>query len=78
MNNSKPCYQGLEYNSKPCYQGLEYNSNNGNVWYTHYRGYIVKSYLDPNSNRIIEEKIPYGQPNNFLNFLDNYFKYKLK
>ena len=65
-------------NSKPCYQELEYNSNNGNVWYTHYRGYIVKSYLEHNTNRIIEEKIPYGQPSNFLNFLDNYFKYKLK
>ena len=48
------------------------------VWYTQYRGYIVKSTLDNKTGRIIDEKIPYNQPNNYLNFLDNYFKYHLK
>ena len=48
------------------------------VWYTHYRGYIVKSYLNPYTNRIIEEKIPFNQPNNFTNFLNNYFQNKLR
>ena len=65
-------------NQKKCYQSLEYNSNNGNVWYTHSRGCIVKSILDPITNRIIEEKIPYNQPNNYLHFLNKYFKNELK
>lgn len=63
---------------KPCYEGLEYNSSSNKVWYTNYRGYIVKSYIHPETNMIIEEKKPYGQPNVFLHFLDDYFKYKLK
>jgi uncharacterized membrane protein YheB (UPF0754 family) len=42
------------------------------VWYTQYRGYIVKSVLDHN-NRIHEEKIPFNQPSSFRNFLNNYF-----
>jgi hypothetical protein len=42
------------------------------IWYTHYKGYIVKSYLEPITNRIIEEKIPYNQPNHYLKFLNNY------
>jgi len=52
--------------------------NNTKVWYTHYRGYIVKSYLNPSTNRIVEEKIPFNQPNNFTNFLNNYFQNKLR
>ena len=48
------------------------------VWYTHFKGYIIKSYIHPVTNRIIEEKIPYNQPNNYLHFLDDYFKYKIK
>ena len=47
------------------------------VWYTNYRGYIVKSTLELHTNRIREEKIPYNHPNTFLNFLDNYFKNEL-
>ena len=52
--------------------------NNNKIWYTHYRGYIVKSILDEKTSKIIEEKIEYNQPNNYLRFLDNYFRYKLK
>jgi hypothetical protein len=55
-----------------------YIENTPKVWYTHYRGYIVKSWLEPVTNRIIQEKIPYNQPNHYLEFLDNYFKYNLK
>jgi hypothetical protein len=51
---------------------------NNQIWYTHYRGYIIKNWVDPVTNRIIQEKIPYNQPNNYLKFLDNYFMYKLK
>lgn len=47
------------------------------VWYSHFRGYIIRSYLDPITNRIVNEKIPYNQPNVFRNFLDDYFRYKL-
>ena len=47
------------------------------VWYSHFRGYIIRSYLDPITNRIVNEKIPYNQPNVFTNFLDDYFRYKL-
>ena len=57
---------------------MENNMNNTKVWYTHYRGYIVKSYLNPFTNRIVEEKIPFNQPNNFTNFLNNYFQNKLR
>lgn len=63
-------------NSK-CYQSLEYNDNNIKVWYNNYRGYIVKNWVDPKTNLIMQEKVPYNQPNNFLKFLDNYFQNKL-
>jgi hypothetical protein len=46
----------------------------GKVWYTHYKSYITRSYLEPVSNLIIEEKIPYNQHSNFQNFLKNYFQ----
>jgi hypothetical protein len=64
-------------NNKNYYASIEYNTT-PNVWYTHYRGYIVKNRVDKDTNRIIQEKIEYNQPNNYLNYLDNYFKYKLK
>ena len=51
---------------------LNENNQIKKIWYTHYKGYIVKSYLDPITNRIIEEKIPYNQPNHYLKFLNNY------
>jgi hypothetical protein len=69
MNNKQYC----EYTKE-----LEYNNQTNKVWYNHYRGYIVKSYIDSKTNMIIQEKIPYNQPNNFLYFLDNYFENKLK
>ena len=43
------------------------------IWYTHYRSYIVKSVLDTETGNIYEDIIPYNQPSNFRNFLDNYF-----
>ena len=42
----------------------ESNTNSSNVWYNHYRSYIVKSWIDPVTNMIIEEKKPYNKPNN--------------
>lgn len=64
--------------NKQCYKSLEYNSTDSKVWYKHTKGFIVKSWVDPNTNLIVEEKIPYNQPNHFLNFLDNYFKNDLR
>ena len=58
--------------SKACYASLEYNNSENKVWYTHYKSYIVKSWIHPITNRIVEEKIPYNHPNNYLKFLDNY------
>ncbi len=46
--------------------------NNSHVWYTHYRGYIIKNWFDKETNRIMQEKIPYNQPNNFIQYLDKY------
>lgn len=51
--------------------------NKHKVWYTHYRGYIVKSVLDYDTGQIYEKMIPYNQPSNFRNFLDNYFENEL-
>ncbi len=47
--------------------------NNERVWYNHYKGCIVKNYLDPKTNRIHQEKIAYNQPDNFLVYLNKYF-----
>lgn len=56
---------------------LNYDSEaNPKVWYTHYKGNIVKSVLDSN-NRIHEKAIQYNQPSEFRNFLNNYFSNKL-
>ena len=53
------------------------NNEETKVWYTQYRGYIVKSWIDSETNLIKQMKIPYNQPNNFLHYLDYYFTYKL-
>jgi hypothetical protein len=68
-NQNKPCYKSLEYNE---------NTNSNKVWYIQSKGYIIKSWVDPHTNLIVEKRIPYNQPNNFLNYLDNYFKNDLK
>ncbi len=51
--------------------------NRPKVWYTHYRSYIVKSVLDPETDMIHEKMIPFNQPSNFRKFLDNYFTNEL-
>jgi len=67
------------YKNNKCYQSIDYqNNNNSQIWYTHYRGYIIKNWVDKDTNMIVQEKILYNQPNNYLNYLDNYFMYKLK
>ena len=67
------------YKNNKCYQQFDSTNieNNSKIWYTHYRGYIIKNWVDKD-NRIIQEKIEYNQPDNYLKYLDNYFMYKLK
>jgi hypothetical protein len=60
-----------------CYLSYNKNRDESKVWYNQYKGFIVKSWIDPGSNRIFQEKIPYNQPDNFINFLNNYFTYKI-
>ena len=60
-----------------CNQSLVYNSNSNKVWYNQYRGYIVKNWIDPNTNLIVQEKMQYNNPNNIIHFFDDYFRYKL-
>ena len=49
------------------------------IWYDNHRGYVVKNTLFYGSSQIIREECkPYSHPSVFTNFLDNYFKYKLK
>jgi hypothetical protein len=69
MEKSKPCYASFYKGDTP---SNDFNNMEHKVWYTHYKSYIVKSWIHPITNRIIEEKIPYNQPNNYLKFLDNY------
>jgi hypothetical protein len=70
------------YKNNKCYQSIENQNsqvnNNQHIWYTHFKGYIIKNWVDKDTNRIIQERIPYNQPNNYLKYLDNYFMYKLK
>lgn len=68
------------YNKSKKYS--EYNNsseyNEPRVWYKHAKGFIIKSWVDPKTNLIVEERMPYNQPNHYLHFLDNYFKYNLR
>ena len=60
--------------NKQCYPIYECKKPTTKVWYTHYKSYIVKSWIEEGTNKIYEEKIPYNQPSNMTNFLANYFK----
>ncbi len=68
-------------NSNINYSNINYSNTNPNiekVWYSQYRGYIIKNWIEKGTNKIKQEKLEYNQPNNFLGFLNNYFTYKLK
>ena len=44
-----------------------FSENSGKVWYTHYRGCIIKNLINPTNNkieqqRIYQGKIAYNQP----------------
>jgi len=71
----KTNYETKQENIKDNYENNSINKPK--VWYTHYRSYIVKSVLDTGTGEIYEKMIPYNQPSNFRNFLDNYFENEL-
>jgi hypothetical protein len=73
MNNNFNSYIPFKNHFTPL-KDEERLTQEGKVWYTHYKSYITRSYLEPVSNLIIEEKIPYSQHTNFQNFLKNYFQ----
>jgi hypothetical protein len=52
--------------------------NTPRVWWNDYRGCITKSTLYPGGKIIKQEAIPYNQPENFVKFLDCYFKNDLR
>jgi len=52
--------------------------NTPRVWWNDYRGCITKSTLYPGGKIIKQEAIPYNQPENFVEFLDCYFKNDLR
>jgi hypothetical protein len=54
------------------------NKQTVRVWYTNINGCITKSYNNPITNKIIQEKIPFNHPSNFTKWIDDYFKNKLK
>ncbi len=50
---------------------------NQKVWYNERGGFIYQSYFCPMTGKIQEKCIPNNQPQNFNNFLYNYFTQKL-
>lgn len=50
----------------------------GRTWFNERGGYIIKSTLNPITGKIHEEYMPYNQPSNFTQFLNDYMKYQLK
>ena len=45
--------------NKYCFYQTDFNSSKTNqkIWYNHYMGNIVRNIYDPNTNRIIQEKM---------------------
>ena len=60
--------------NKQCLKSLGYYSPNTHVWYTHMRGCIIKNWVDPETNLIKQERMPYNQPNHYLKEINDYFK----
>jgi hypothetical protein len=65
----------IEKNDKIQYIPWE---NTPRVWWNDYRGCITKSILYPGEKIIKQDGIPYNQPENFIDFLDEYFKCDLR
>ena len=46
------------------------------VWTNSFRGNIVKSVYDPQTNKIYQYSMPYNQINNYKKFFDSHMKNK--
>ena len=65
------------FNNQYCFYQYDLNNNETRVWYRHFKQCIVRSYLDPVTNKIIEQAIPYGTPGEYQKEINDYFRYKL-
>jgi len=64
-----------------CYYPFDMNNTGRSevrVWYNHYRGYVVRNTYNPNTNRILQQRLEYNSPNNYVQQIDDFFMYKLK
>lgn len=64
-----------------CYYPFDMNNTSRSevrVWYNHYRGYVVRNTYNPNTNRILQQRLEYNSPNNYVQQIDDFFMYKLK
>ena len=66
------CYYPYDIN-------INKNTNSGTrVWYNHFRGYVVRNTYEPQTNRIIQERLEFNSPLNYNKQIDDFFMYKLK
>ena len=66
--------------NKYCFYQTDFNSSETNqkIWYNHYMGNIVRNIYDPQTNRIIQEKMPFNSPLEYNKQIDEFFMYKLR
>jgi hypothetical protein len=67
-------------NNKYCFYQTDFNSSKTNqkIWYNHYMGNIVRNIYDPQTNRIIQEKMTFNSPLEYNKQIDEFFMYKLR
>ena len=66
--------------NKYCFYQTDFNSSKTNqkIWYNHYMGNIVRNIYDPQTNRIIQEKMAFNSPLEYNKKIDDFFMYKLR
>ena len=69
MNNNNYCFYQSDLNQ---------SRTNQRIWYNHFMGNIIRNIYDPNTNRIIQEKISSNSAHQYKKQIDDYFIYKLR
>jgi hypothetical protein len=66
--------------NKYCFYQTDFNSSKTQqkIWYNHYMGNIVRNIYDPQTNRIIQEKMVFNSPLEYNKQIDEFFMYKLR
>ena len=66
--------------NKYCFFQSDFNSSKTQqkIWYNHYMGNIVRNIYDPQTNRIIQEKMAFNSPLEYNKQIDEFFMYKLR